>query len=50
MDRSSINFVIAAYAVTWGVLAAYAAQMHAALRRARTEYDRATRQQAEGTP
>jgi CcmD family protein len=50
MDRSSMNFVIAAYAVTWVVLAAYAAYVHAGLRRTRAEYDRATRQSAGGTP
>ncbi len=43
MDRTSLNFVIAAYAVTWVVLGAYALQAHAALRRARAQYDAATR-------
>ena len=45
---SSINFVIAAYALTWVCLAAYAVHAHGALRRAREEYQRATRQSAGG--
>lgn len=43
MDRISINFVIAAYALTWVGLAAYALHAHSALRRARSEYQRASR-------
>lgn len=44
MDRSSITFVVAAYALTWVVLGAYALHAHAALRRARREYERAAHQ------
>ncbi len=43
MDRTSLNFVIAAYTVTWVVLGAYALHLHAALRRARAQYDQAGR-------
>ena len=43
MDATSINFVIAAYTVTWVCLAAYALHAHGALRRARAEHERATR-------
>ncbi|MEX2181274.1 MAG: hypothetical protein WD771_04485 [Gemmatimonadaceae bacterium] len=44
--ESSINFVIAAYALTWLALVAYAFHAHRTLRRARDEYDRATGQAA----
>lgn len=37
---SGIEFVVAAYAVTWLVLGAYAWRVRAALRRARDEYAR----------
>ncbi|MDH5234444.1 MAG: hypothetical protein OEW77_05740 [Gemmatimonadota bacterium] len=43
---SSINFVIAAYALTWVCLVAYATYVHRTLRRARDEYQRASRQPA----
>ena len=37
------NFVIAAYALTWVVLAGYALHLRRTVRRARSAYDRATR-------
>lgn len=40
--ESSINFVIAAYALTWVCLTAYAIHTHRALRQARDEYLRAS--------
>lgn len=40
--ESSINFVIAAYALTWGCLTAFAIYTHRAVRRARDEYARAS--------
>lgn len=43
MDRTSLNFVIAAYALTWVVLGTYAIYAFAALRRARMQYDQAAR-------
>jgi hypothetical protein len=48
MAPDTITFVIAAYALTWVCLAAYALHAHAALRKARAEYDRASRQPAGG--
>ena len=40
MDATSINFVIAAYALTWIVLGLYAFRVHRALREARDAYAR----------
>lgn len=39
---SSLNFVIAAYALTWVSLIAYTLHTHRALRRARDEYQRSS--------
>ena len=50
MDSTSINFVIAAYALTWVCLATYAIHAHVALRRARAEFHRATRLSAGVAP
>jgi cbb3-type cytochrome oxidase subunit 3 len=43
MDRTSINFVIAAFALTWVVLGTYAVYAFAALRSARAQYAQAAR-------
>ncbi len=43
MDRTSLNFVIAAYTVTWVVLGAYALHAFTARRRAGAQYDQAAR-------
>lgn len=48
MGSENINFVIAAYTLTWVFLGSYAIHTHAGLRRARREYERATQQSARG--
>ncbi len=42
MQASNWNFVIAAYVVTWVVIAGYLAYSQRALNRARAEYTRVT--------
>lgn len=46
MEARSMNFVIAAYVLTWVCLITYATYVHATLRRARDEYQRASRHTA----
>jgi CcmD family protein len=41
MDQSSIQFVIAAYAVTWVTLAVYAVHLHRTLSASRRAHDAA---------
>ncbi|MFN0098447.1 MAG: CcmD family protein [Gemmatimonadaceae bacterium] len=41
MDRSSLGFVVAAYAVTWVTLAAYAVHLHRTLAASRRAHDSA---------
>lgn len=49
MGATSVRFVIAAYALTWVMLAAYAWYLHALLRRERETYHRSAGR-AEETP